>query len=129
MTAKAYVEAQDCRNCKKRDEHGGCTKPGLCIYVDKLADGETRMRENTIDPQIAERIGERGYLNLVDRMDIARRKKIFDKNPKMKDIITMLVAKVPWKDIEAALHVSRTTVTKANKLWHEMQEDNKKGSD
>lgn len=36
---KAYVEAQDCRQCAKRDENGGCTKPGLCIYVDRLADG------------------------------------------------------------------------------------------
>jgi hypothetical protein len=127
--AKAYVEAQDCRRCPKWDSKGDCTGPGLCIYQNLFADGETRMRENTIDPQIAERIGERGYLSLIDKMDIARRKKIFDKNPKMKDIITMLVAKVPWKDIEAALHVSRTTVTKANKLWQEMQADNKKGSD
>ena len=126
---KAYVEAQDCRNCKKRDEHGGCTKPGLCIYVDKLADGETRMRENTMDPQIAERIGERGYLSLIDKMDIAKRRKIFKDQPIMSRIITMLVAGATYSDIEKALHVHRRTISKAKKLWKEMQEDNKKGSD
>ena len=126
---KAYVEAQDCRNCNKRDEHGGCTKPGLCIYVDKLADGETRMRENTMDPQIAERIGERGYLSLIDKMDIAKRRKIFKDQPIMSRIITMLVAGATYSDIEKALHVHRRTISKAKKLWKEMQEDNKKGSD
>lgn len=121
MGNKAYVEAQDCRNCRKHDEHGGCIKPGMCIYVDRLADGNTRIRENTIDPRVSERMGEGGYLSCVEKMDITRRKKIFDKNPVMSKIITMLIAKVPWKDIESSLHVSRHTVSKAKRLWQEMK--------
>ena len=122
MSEKLMVEAQDCRLCPKRDENGNCTKPGVCIYVDKLADGDNRMREDTIDPQIAERLGETRYLSLVNKMDIARYRDIFRKNPELSKIITLLITKVPWKTIEENLRVSRHTVVKANKLWQEMKD-------
>lgn len=122
MSEKLMVEAQDCRLCPKRDENGNCTRPGVCIYVDKLADGDNRMREDTIDPQIAERLGETRYLSLVNKMDIARYREIFRNNPKLSKIITLLIAKVPWKTIEENLHVSSHTIDKANKLWQEMKD-------
>jgi hypothetical protein len=122
MSEKSVIEAQDCRLCPKRDESGNCTRPGVCIYVDKLADGESRMKESSIDPQLAERLGETRYLSHVNKMDIARYRDIFGKNPKLSKIITLLIAKVPWKTIEENLHVSMHTIVKANKLWQEMKE-------
>jgi len=119
------IEAQDCRNCQKRDDSGGCTKPGLCIYVDKLADGTRRMKEDCIDPQKAERLGESGYLSMIEKMDIVKRKRIFEAQPVMSKIITLLVAGATYSDIEKALHVHRRTISKAKKMWMEMREGGK----
>ena len=116
------IEAQDCRACAKRDDSGGCTKPGLCIYVDKLADGTRRMKEDCIDPQKAERLGESSYLSMVEKLDIAKRKRIFKTQPILKDIITLLIAGATYSDIEKALHVHRRTISKAKKMWMEMKE-------
>ncbi|MEN6317872.1 MAG: hypothetical protein ABFD82_03810 [Syntrophaceae bacterium] len=124
---KGFVAVQDCSKCPKRDDRGDCCKPGPCIWVDAYADGDTPLRESPIDPIIAERKGEKGYLNLVEKMDIARYKKLFKANPIMSKIITMLVAGATYSDIEMSLHVHRRTISKAKKLWLEMKEDKEEG--
>lgn len=115
---KNFIEAQDCSKCQKRDLNGGCTRPGVCIYVDMLAGpGETRMRENALDPQIAERMGEKGYLSLTNKMDIARAREVFKKHPEMVNIITMLVQGKTYKQISKTLGVHPRTISKASGVW------------
>jgi hypothetical protein len=118
---KNVIEKQDCNKCGKMDKSGVCCKPGLCIYVDKLADGHVRQKEYSIDPQIAEKLGEKGYLSLINEMDIAKNKTIMRKNPVLSKIITMMVGGTTRKKL-LALGYSYHMIRKASELWADIKD-------
>ncbi|MFA5307761.1 MAG: hypothetical protein WC365_09990 [Candidatus Babeliales bacterium] len=53
------ITIQDCGKCPKRDNKGNCQRPGPCIYVEKLADGNDPSVEPLIEDGLAQAIGSR----------------------------------------------------------------------
>jgi hypothetical protein len=116
------IAIQDCGKCPKRDRKGDCQRPGPCIYVEQIANGNTRLKETTVDALRLEKIGEGKYLSVVEQMDVMEYRRIFKSNPKLSKIITMIVGGASRREIVAAGYSERT-VNKARKLWKEAREE------
>jgi len=116
------IAIQDCGKCPKRDKAGDCQRPGPCIYVEQIANGNTRIKETTVDALRLEKVGEGRYLSVVEQMDIMEYRRIFKSNPKLSKIITLIVTGKSHREIMSYGYSNRQ-VRQARKLWNDAKPD------
>lgn len=122
---KDSVPVQSCSNCKKRDKHGDCTRPGLCIYQDVAANGMMASKEPLAADLISENydsLVNRDYKEVLneigenrEREHKGREQDILDMpfstaaELRMKAIAALLYFNVPAMSIMQVLKIARTT--------------------